>query len=847
MISYRSLSMPIAFLMIVSVLISTGCMKDSYIDSIEETSDDDFGVNLGVLTNNHFVAPGYDTDFVLVVENIGFQGDSYNISVESKDDEIVSVIIEEGYEQIEVDGGNIIPFIVNVNLTPYFYSTEGEFSTVLKASSHNSNITSEVTLNINTNGTFGIITQIGDSVSVHYAGILAMNGQFFDSSMEEVWDNYPYRRDGVTDAYKHTDPLSASHIGCSYVSTNDGVIFSYVAPEFSSGLAGLETGMEVISINDQEVKNRDDYFDIINLTFANQTINVTVVNSTTSNLDIYHVNLSDMGAFYSEFYPEYYYTWMDGKGFMGINVEDKQELPSEYCLSYSQMIVGFDNKMVGMFEGQTSSVRIPAEEAYGEYGSSDLAGHDLIFEIEMLEITSRTIIIEEPGVDSEKPEDTYSCEINSGGYCIFTGTPHQEGLEPGTDNIVDRDGNYLFGVDEALAVNSEGTTLQARGTPAFDGDQLIQSSQEGLSDDEKAFHKVMAIMFPIRNALMYDIASVNQDEWNALVSELEIREIKETTFTDGATPKDNYYGRQGIFDLAKDPNGRDIHHDVMKFLEESGLYLLCHVTSDDFAEMLADTHPEDHNPCEDAGITTKIPFVEGSENQDYNMTVTEVVDGDTFYLGNGEKVRMLGINTPESGRPYAEEATEFLTNMILGKEVTLVNDSKNDDSDSYGRLLAHVYVNDIFVNYEIIKAGYAFWYPYTSGTDFDTEYEEAQDYASNNKAGLWTESSYNLTIDYIEYNPDGDEAQGEYVVLTNHEIYNVSMVGWYLQDEAAQTAYEFNFNISSNSSIRIYTGDGTDNSTTLFWGWHQGIWNNSGDFAILQDENGYLVDSYRYD
>ena len=86
---------------------------------------------------------------------------------------------------------------------------------------------------------------------------------------------------------------------------------------------------------------------------------------------------------------------------------------------------------------------------------------------------------EEPDEGSEKPEDTYSCEINSEGYCIFTGNPHQEGLEPGTDNIVDQEGNYLFGIDEALAVNSEGTTLQARGTPAFDGDQLIQSSQEG--------------------------------------------------------------------------------------------------------------------------------------------------------------------------------------------------------------------------------------------------------------------------------------------------------------------------------------------------------------------------------
>ena len=202
--------------------------------------------------------------------------------------------------------------------------------------------------------------------------------------------------------------------------------------------------------------------------------------------------------------------------------------------------------------------------------------------------------------DDEKPADTYACEINSEGYCIFTGTPHQEGLEPGTDNIIDREGNYLFGVDEAVAANLEGTILQARGTPAFDGDKLIQSSQEGMSEDEKAFHKVMAIMFPIRNALMYDIASVTQGEWNELVNELAIREIKETTFTDGQTPKDNYYGRQGIFDLCKDPNGKDIHHDIMKFLEESGLYLLCHLTSDDFAQMLADTHPEGHNPCDDA-------------------------------------------------------------------------------------------------------------------------------------------------------------------------------------------------------------------------------------------------------
>jgi len=206
------------------------------------------------------------------------------------------------------------------------------------------------------------------------------------------------------------------------------------------------------------------------------------------------------------------------------------------------------------------------------------------------------------------PADSYACNINDAGFCIFTGTPHQTGLNPGTSDIVDRDGGFLFLLSGAVASNATGDVLTARGTPAFDGDELIESSHDGLSADEIAFHRVMATMYPIRNALMYDIAQLTQADWNALVGELALREVKETTFTDGATPRDNYYGRQGVFDLAKNPGGRDIHHDVMKFLEESGLYFLCHVTSDDFNQMLTDSHPEGHDACGEAGITTKIPF-----------------------------------------------------------------------------------------------------------------------------------------------------------------------------------------------------------------------------------------------
>jgi len=205
-------------------------------------------------------------------------------------------------------------------------------------------------------------------------------------------------------------------------------------------------------------------------------------------------------------------------------------------------------------------------------------------------------------------EDRYACVIGPNGYCIFTGRPHETGLKQGTDEVLDRDGNFLYSVNEAVAASSSGEILKATGRPAFDGDDLIESSQDGMTGDEKAFHKVMAIMFPIRNALMYDIATVTQFEWDELVKDLAKRAIKETTYTDGATPRDNYYGRQGVFGLAKNPEGKDIHHEVMRFLEEAGLYLLCHVTSDEFNHILKDMHPEGHDPCEDARIITKIPF-----------------------------------------------------------------------------------------------------------------------------------------------------------------------------------------------------------------------------------------------
>ena len=77
----------------------------------------------------------------------------------------------------------------------------------------------------------------------------------------------------------------------------------------------------------------------------------------------------------------------------------------------------------------------------------------------------------------------------------------------------------------------------------------------------------------------------------------------------------------------------------------------------------------------------------GSEDM---VRVSRVVDGDTVELADGRKVRYLGINTPERGQPFYQEATDFNAELVAGKKVRLEFDV--DTIDKYGRTLAHVFV-----------------------------------------------------------------------------------------------------------------------------------------------------------
>jgi micrococcal nuclease len=120
---------------------------------------------------------------------------------------------------------------------------------------------------------------------------------------------------------------------------------------------------------------------------------------------------------------------------------------------------------------------------------------------------------------------------------------------------------------------------------------------------------------------------------------------------------------------------------------------------------------------------------------DEQYLVTKVVDGDTIELQNGRRVRLICVDTPEKGKPFFKEATNFTRDLVLNKVVTLEKDVS--ETDRYGRLLRYVYVGNISVNYELVANGMAMVYRYPPDVEHCDEYQEAAKFAAEHGVGLW--------------------------------------------------------------------------------------------------------------
>lgn len=123
-----------------------------------------------------------------------------------------------------------------------------------------------------------------------------------------------------------------------------------------------------------------------------------------------------------------------------------------------------------------------------------------------------------------------------------------------------------------------------------------------------------------------------------------------------------------------------------------------------------------------------------------SFLVIKVIDGDTIVAG-GQKIRYIGVNAPEIHRTdritqeLGEKAKAFNETLVLNKTIRLEFDVQQ--RDKYGRLLAYVYVGDIFVNAKLLRDGYVSASVVPPNVQYADFFRKLETEARESGRGLW--------------------------------------------------------------------------------------------------------------
>ena len=122
--------------------------------------------------------------------------------------------------------------------------------------------------------------------------------------------------------------------------------------------------------------------------------------------------------------------------------------------------------------------------------------------------------------------------------------------------------------------------------------------------------------------------------------------------------------------------------------------------------------------------------------------VSRVSDGDSFRCADGRRVRLIGMDSPESGQqPFGASARAALLQLLpIGSSVRLEPDVA--PSDQYGRSLAYVWVGSTLVNEAMVREGWAVLYTVPPNVKYAERLAAAQDEARARGTGLWSQHGF---------------------------------------------------------------------------------------------------------
>jgi endonuclease YncB( thermonuclease family) len=137
---------------------------------------------------------------------------------------------------------------------------------------------------------------------------------------------------------------------------------------------------------------------------------------------------------------------------------------------------------------------------------------------------------------------------------------------------------------------------------------------------------------------------------------------------------------------------------------------------------------------------------------EYIGKVVSVTDGDTIVIlvnNTQHKIRLTGVDAPESGQPYGTAARQHLSDLVFGKEVRV----ESDQLDGYGRVLGKVWAQspdcpscgkNLDANLGMLTVGLAWWYRYYKSEQSEKDqgrYEFAEYEAKAKRVGLWQDDN----------------------------------------------------------------------------------------------------------
>lgn len=239
----------------------------------------------------------------------------------------------------------------------------------------------------------------------------------------------------------------------------------------------------------------------------------------------------------------------------------------------------------------------------------------------------------------------------------------------------------------------------------------------------------------------------------------------------------------------------------------------------------------------------------------------DAADGDREF----DEIRLQGLDTPEPGSCFADQARSSLIDLLKGREVMVHADWDggrfSDGRDQYFRLIGDVWLDGQLVNVDRVARGYAI--ARSSSGRFDQAIATAQQSARDEGLGMWAASACGgatiasqsgaeqLTIVSVNADAEGrddENPNGEWVDIANATSAPIDMTGWTVRDESTRNRFSFpdGFVLSEGTTVRVRSGCGSDTSVELFWCAETPVWTNTADTAYLLQPDGRFHDVLSY-